>query len=133
MFAWAGSQQQPGGLYRIRYTGKPVHLPVGLHAKRDGVEIQFSDQIDSASACDPKNFAVTVWDLKRTANYGSQHFNERRLEVASAELANDGQTVKLTIPELQPTWGMEINYAIKKSNGEPLRGKIHNTIHRMGD
>ncbi len=133
MFAWAGSQQQPGGLYRIRYTGQPVHLPVGLHATKNGVEIQFSGEVDSDSGCDPKNFAVTVWDLKRTANYGSKHFNERRLEVSSAELADDGQTVTLTIPELQPTWGMEINYAIKKSNGEPLRGKIHNTIHRMGD
>ena len=32
MFAWAGNQQQPGGFYRVRATGKPMHLPVGLHA-----------------------------------------------------------------------------------------------------
>ena len=30
MFAWAGSRTQPGGFYRLRYTGKPVHLPVDL-------------------------------------------------------------------------------------------------------
>ena len=30
MFAWAGNQQQPGGLYRIRRTDHPVHLPVEL-------------------------------------------------------------------------------------------------------
>ena len=27
MFAWAGSATQPGGLYRIRATGQPMHLP----------------------------------------------------------------------------------------------------------
>ncbi len=33
MFAWAGSATQPGGLYRIRYTGRPMYLPDG--ASRD--------------------------------------------------------------------------------------------------
>ena len=48
-------------------------------------------------------------------------------------LGLDAFTELMTIPELRPTWGMEINYAIKKSNGDRLQGKIHNTIHRMGD
>ncbi|MFP6765236.1 MAG: DUF6797 domain-containing protein, partial [Planctomycetaceae bacterium] len=39
MFAWAGSQNQPGGFYRVRYTGKPVHLPVGLQARRGGMQL----------------------------------------------------------------------------------------------
>ena len=34
MFAWAGDQTQPGGFYCVRYTGKPVHLPIGLQAPR---------------------------------------------------------------------------------------------------
>ena len=29
MFAWAGSRQQPGGFYRIRYTGENTFVPVG--------------------------------------------------------------------------------------------------------
>ena len=32
MFAWAGNQQQPGGFYRVRVTGKPMYLPIQLHA-----------------------------------------------------------------------------------------------------
>ncbi len=36
MFAWAGTQVQPGGFYRLRYTGKPLDVPVGLSARRGG-------------------------------------------------------------------------------------------------
>jgi putative heme-binding domain-containing protein len=44
MFAWAGNQTQPGGFYRVRYTGKPVYLPTGLSAKKTGMTIQFSGE-----------------------------------------------------------------------------------------
>ena len=36
MFAWAGNQTAPGGFYRIRATGKPMFLPTGLHATKNG-------------------------------------------------------------------------------------------------
>ena len=133
MFAWAGDQQQPGGLYRIRYNGKPAHLPIGLAAKKSGVEVRFSDELDSDSACDPKNFVITVWDLKRTKNYGSKHFNERKLVVASAKLLADGKTVQLVLPDLEPTWGMEIKYSLRSAKGEKFIGTIHNTIHQLAD
>ena len=132
MFAWAGSQHQPGGLYRIRRTDKPVHLPIGLRATSDGVVIQLSDAVDVESATNAKNWAVKIWDLKRTAKYGSDHYNERQLEVSNVEVMGDGAAIRLTLPELKPTWGMEIVYSLKTSEGGKLQGKIHNTIHKMG-
>ena len=131
MFAWSSTQEQPGGLYRIRYTGKAVPLPIGLHALDTGVEIEFSGAIDPNSVTDPANFAIQAWDLKRTANYGSDHYNERRWAVTSARLLPDGKTVSLAIPDIAPTWGMEIVYAIRAADGKPLQGKIHNTIHHL--
>ncbi len=131
MFAWAGNQEQPGGLYRVRYTGKPVHLPVELHATTEGIEIGFSGAVDPESAADASNYSVNTWDLKRTKNYGSEHYNEQRLKVDIASVSSDGKTVKLIIPEIKPTWGMEINYAIKTSDGNKLQGKIHNSIFRL--
>ena len=32
LFSWAGSQQKPGGFYRIRYTDRAAHLPTQLTA-----------------------------------------------------------------------------------------------------
>lgn len=133
MFAWAGNQQQPGGLYRVRYTGNPVHLPVGLGAKKDGIEIRLAGAVDRESAEDPSNYSINTWDLKRTANYGSKHYNPQRLSVSKAQLSSDGKTIMLTIPEIKPTWGMEINYSLETDSGKKLQGKIHNSIYRLND
>jgi hypothetical protein len=131
LYAWAGNQTAPGGFYRVRYTGKPADLPVGLTATADGVAITFTDALDPATAADPANYAVRVWGLTRSQNYGSKHVNERPLAVTKAAVA-DGKTVRLTIPALAPTWGMEIRYRVKGADGRAVTGVVHNTIHAMG-
>jgi hypothetical protein len=131
MHAWGGNQQQPGGLYRVRYTGKPVWVPVGLTARAGAVAITFSGKVDATAGPDASNYAVTVWDLKRSAGYGSDHLNERKLKVSKATLAADGKTVVLHLPDLKPTWGMEITYAIKGDTGAEVRGSIHNSIFEL--
>ncbi len=85
MFAWAGNQTQPGGFYRIRATGKPMYVPVGLHARKDGIAITFTGRLDRKAASDPKNYGARTWSLKRTANYGSDHIDERPAPIAGRE------------------------------------------------
>lgn len=131
MFAWAGNQEQPGGFYRLRYTGKPLTLPVGLHARRGGVEVAFSGPVDRAAASNLENYAVSTWDLKRTERYGSPHYNEKILRVATAKVSDDGRTVFLAIPDVRPTWCMEISYAIRGKAGERVVGRIDNTIYHL--
>ena len=132
MFAWAGSQHQPGGLYRIRYTGKPVQLPVGLKATTRGMEITFSGALDPASVTSADKFAVKTWSLKRTAGYGSKHYNERPAKVTGVKLSADGRTIFLDIEDMQPTWCMEIAYSLRAADGKAVNGRIHNTVHKLG-
>ena len=73
----------------MRATGKPAYLPVGLHARTNGVEIQFTDALDRESAGDAQNYAVKVWSLQRSASYGSRHIGEHSLNVTGALLAAD--------------------------------------------
>lgn len=131
MYAWAGNQTVPGGFYRVRYTGKPVDLPIGLKAKADGVELTFTDALDP-KAVDAKNFDVKVWGLKRSKDYGSKHIDEKPLAVAKATISEDGKTVRLDLPDLAPTWGMEIKYRLTGTDGRTVAGTIHNTIHALG-
>jgi putative heme-binding domain-containing protein len=131
MFAWAGSATQPGGLYRIRYTGKPAHLPTGLHAKAGQLSLTFTDPVDREAATNAESFAVKVWDLKRSANYGSPHINERPLNVAAAQLSDDGRTITLKLPHLRPTWGMEIRSRLKTVEGDNFERIIHNSIFQL--
>ena len=130
MFAWAGSATHPGGLYRLRATGKPLFLPKQLHATRSGLRLLFTESLKSGSM-DVSKIQVKTWDLKRSANYGSQHFNERTLSVKQATVSPDGTTLELTIPEIKPTWGMEIRYALPSPEGQLVEGVIHNTIHNL--
>jgi hypothetical protein len=131
MYAWAGNQTQPGGFYRIRYTGKPMYVPLGLRARRDGIAITFTGALDRLIAADSSRYSVRVWGLKRSENYGSEHIGERPLQVQSATLSKDGCTVLLTIPNLSPTWCMAITYAIRAADGSEVVGEIDNTIHQM--
>jgi putative heme-binding domain-containing protein len=132
MYAWAGNQTQPGGFYRVRYTGKPVVVPVRLAARRDGIAITFTGALDRSASTDPRAYTVRVWGLERSANYGSEHFDEHALTVRAAKLSGDGRTVELAIPDLAPTWCMAITYAIKAESGSEVAGEIHNTIHKLG-
>jgi putative heme-binding domain-containing protein len=133
MYAWAGNQQQPGGFYRVRHTGKPMYLPVGLKAKRTGLEITFSGALDRDSAGDARRYAVKMWSLKRSAKYGSDHYDEKPVGVSAARVSADGTTVVLTMPDLRPTWCMEIRYTLKGADGTAVEGAIHNTIHELHD
>jgi hypothetical protein len=77
MYAWAGNQTQPGRFYRVRYTGRPVHVLVGLNARKNGMTLTFSGPLDPKSAGNPRNYAVQTWSLKRSAAYGSKHYDEK--------------------------------------------------------
>ena len=133
MYAWAATQTQPGGFYRVRYTGKPVWVPLELSARKDGMAITFSAPLDPATATDHRNYDAKIWALKRSEKYGSDHINERPAPITAAALSADGRTVLLAMPEIAPTWCMEITYAVKGSDGSEVKGTIDNTIHRLRD
>lgn len=131
MYSWAGSVTQPGGLYRIRCTGKPVRLPKEIHAGKDRLVLTFTDPLDAKSVNDLVNFEFKTWSLKRTEEYGSKHFDEKVVKIDKAELAADSKTLTLTISGLKPTWCYSLSYSLKGSDGMTFSGLIHGTIHEV--
>ena len=132
LFGWAGNRTGDGGFQRIRATGKPSYLPTGLHARTQSIEIQFTDPLAPAAATDPQSYAIKAWSLKRSANYGSPHVGEHNLKVARATLGTDRKSVVLEIPELQPTWCMEIKCTLNGADGQGFTRTVHNTLHQLG-
>ena len=120
MFAWAGSRNADGSFCRIRATGKPSYMPIKTAASKGKYTITFSDPLPAEGT-----FKVKVWNLKRTANYGSQHFDEHELKITKAEIK--GQQVTLSIPDLEPTWGMEISCDFRNN----IKRVIHASIHQL--
>ncbi len=129
--AWGSTQPQLGGLYRIRVTGEPMDVPVGINASKKGVTLTFTDKLDKKSAEDIGNYTIKTWDLLRSRKYGSSHYNEKTLKLTKAVLSGDGKNITLELPEIQPTWVMEISYRLKNGNGQIVDGILQNTIHEL--
>ncbi len=132
MSAWGTNQMDlPGALYRIRATGKPVHLPTDLKAYDTGLEITFSDPLNTKSAEIAENYSLSTWDLKRSSKYGSIHYNKKYPNVSSARLSEDRKTLFLAIPGIEPVWQMLLEYELEGSKGEPVSGILQNTIYNL--
>ena len=130
--AWGSTQPQLGGLYRIRKVNQPLTIPVGIKATTKGIELNFTDALDAKSVADVAHYTVKTWDLLRSRKYGSKHYNEQTLAVTQATLGKDKKSIKLTIPNIKPTWVMEIQYQLKDERGKSLDGLVQNTVHQLG-
>lgn len=139
LVGWATDMTEPGGFYRVRYTGKPVDMPIGLHVKRDAIELTFTNPLDKTTAQDLSSYAVQQWNYRWTQNYGSKHYSvadpnkqgQDDVEISAATLSEDGKTVTLKIPDLKPVMQMKIQVNLKSADGAAIKETIHNTINRI--
>jgi glucose/arabinose dehydrogenase len=132
MSAWATNQMiQVGGLYRIRYTKKPLHLPIDMRVLESGIEIRFAEKLDKIVAEDTASFTINTWDLERSKRYGSDRLNEKKLEIGSITLSKNQKTLLISPIDLNPTWVMEILYNLKSKKGKEFEGAIQNTIYEL--
>lgn len=140
LFAWAGNKTKPGGFYRVRYTGKPLHVPVALRTTRRGLTLQFTDALDPGTATEG-DFAVSRWTYQRTAKYGSQDYKISQkdvpghdpVELTGVKLLDDHKSLLLEIPDLQPAMQMEIKYRVTFADGAQMSQLIESTIHRLAE
>ncbi|MCX6854558.1 MAG: c-type cytochrome [Verrucomicrobia bacterium] len=131
MAVWASNKIQDGGLYRVRRTASALNLPVQWKTAKGSITVTFSDPLDKASAEDLTHYSLKVWDLERSKNYGSKHLKERALPITQAQLAGDQRTVTLSIPDLAPTRGLELQCTLKAADGKGFTRSIHATIHKL--
>jgi glucose/arabinose dehydrogenase len=139
LVVWQSDGAKKGQVHRVRYTGKPVHMPTKLRATTKGVEITFTEQLDPTSACDAANWSVEQWNYKWTSAYGSAEYKvsapetkgHDKVEVASARLLPDGKTVLLEIPNFQPVMQMKISMRVQAKDGTPVKHDIWNSVWKL--
>ena len=131
LYGWSGARTRPGGFYRVRYVGGALAMPTGMRVIPAGLELAFGVDLDSELASEVDSYSIKTWSLKRSRNYGSQHYDEKELVVQKATLQPDGRTVRLEIQDLEPTMGMEVACDLETVDGAVLRAKIHGTIHKL--
>jgi glucose/arabinose dehydrogenase len=132
MSAWSTSQNmRTGDLYRIRYTGKPVTVPVGLAAEADGIKLTFASSLNADQVTHADNYEVQTWDIIRSKKYGSERHETQTLKIDKVELSADGKTVKLFLPDIRPIDVMTIKYKVVDAAGNVFEGRVQNTIHNL--
>jgi len=102
---------------------------VALHAEPGRLTLTFPEPLDLASATDTAAWKVTTWNLKRTANYGSDHIDEATRGVASVKISSDGRQVALRVPDFAATWCYALEWQITAADGSPVQGVLHGTMH----
>jgi hypothetical protein len=135
---WQTAAVQDGCLQRVRYTGKPARLPLGLKVRADGLELRFSCKLNR-SARNVRRWRVEQWNYRWSADYGSKRWSAAdpdregpdALPVRSATLSPDGYGVVLKLDAVKPVMQMQIAYTLQTESNEPLAGVIHNTINRL--
>ena len=139
LFVWCSDQTQLGGFYRVRYTGKSLHMPLDLRVASDGVVLRFTEPLDAGSAIETGNYSAEMWQYLRRRNYGSADYKvltsgvgHDALAIESATLSSDGKSVFLKIPGIRPVQQMHVDMNLRAADGTRIRTYVHNTIHELG-
>ena len=136
---WQTAGALDGTVARVRHTGKPLHLPVGLKVLPTGLELTFSDPLDRETAEDVESYGIEQWNYRWTKDYGSPDFSLARpdrqgrdeVPLKSATLRPDGRTVHLAIPTLQPVMQMQIHLNLDTADGATIDTPVWLTINRV--
>ena len=132
---WGSYTTDDGCFQRLRWTGAPAQLPVEFHARDNGVLMRFSQPLDRALAENAKVHFAQAWNYRSAESYGSPEFSTRwpgtpghdPLEITSAHLLEDGRTLFVEIPQLQPCGQLHLHLRV---GAQPV--DIFSTPHRLG-
>lgn len=135
---WSTAAVKDGCLQRVRYTGKPVRLPTGVHSFQNGIALTFSTELDADSAVDPGNYFVEQWNYLYSEKYGSPELRPSapkvtgrdEVVVKSATLL-DSRTVFLELADLQPVMQLAVQYALTGKDGVTLRDTYYHTMQEI--
>ena len=100
-----------GSFHRVRYTGKPLNIPVAVNTKKGGLELQFTEPLDTEIAREASAYRIRQWTYPWTSQYGTRGkvysaFNPGKasadnVTIDSVQVSDDRKTVILEIPTLR--------------------------------
>ena len=74
---WQTSAAQDACFQRVRYTGKPANMVTGLKVTKTGLDLTFTDPVDSEDATDPDSYQVEQWNYLWCSEYGSDDYSAK--------------------------------------------------------
>jgi hypothetical protein len=137
---WQTAAQADGCLQRVRYTGKPLNVPVKMAVDGNTIRLTFSRALDAQSVTKAENYKAAWWNYRWSGEYGSKRWKvsnptvegQDEFGAKSANLLADGHTVEITFDKLQPVMQMQVGYNLQAADSRPVVGSVCLTIHSTG-
>ena len=134
---WVSSAVNDGCFQRVRYTGKPIDLLVGMKTYRNGIALTFTNPLRRDEAENVDNYELEAWNYRWSAEYGSPEFKPSgtgqigrdTVEPKSATLLPDHRTVFLELPDLKPVDQMGVSYTLRSEQGGTLEQTAYLTLN----
>jgi len=128
-----------GAINRIRYTGGEGRVIEDVKVRPNGLEITFNFKPDEARAIDSGNYDIVQYNYMWRQNDGSEKWSVEepfllgpdKVDVKEVELTNNGHTVLLSIPDIQPVDQMRVRVDLESENGKQFKESIYMTIHNV--
>ncbi len=132
---WGTYAVSDGCLQRIRYTGEPSYYPVAFRTYQNGVKLTFAEPLDPIAIQDVQNLFAQQWNYKYSNAYGSPEFSVKSpdqeghdvLTVKSAHLLDDGKTLFVEIPNIEPAMTVHVYGQLKSARLKPVELNIFMT------
>lgn len=130
---WQTSAVKDGAVQRVRFTGKPVTVPIAWAVRTNAVEIEFAVPLDPATATDPGSYDLKAWNYRYARQYGSKDWSveDPKREgrdmwtITGAKILSGNTRVLLQVPGLRPAMQGELKYNLDRPDGaRPLRGSL---------
>lgn len=138
---WNGNGRRglsQGHVHRFRYTGKHSNLLLNTTVLNFGIELKFNFKLDPTTATDPANYRLLQWNYKWSHGYGSKQYAPKTGEVGqelvtiqAVQLADNGESVFLKIPDIAPVNQMEFNLTLKAADGSDFNEQVYLTINKV--
>jgi azurin len=143
MNGWGTYTPADGSFQRVRYTGQPVMLPVGIKIHADGIWLKFSAAIDPQVVQDPTAHFAQAWNYRYSASYGSPEFAVSHPEtlghdwvaITNVSVSPAGDEVFFQMPDLQPVNQLHLNLCLTAAaRDQPgLTTDLFVTIHHLAE
>lgn len=137
LHGWQTLAENDGSFERVRYVGGNVNMPEELHITPQGVEIRFTDPLDSTSARNVNNYNVERWEYIYSERYGSpemslEHPGEKgrdSVKVSSVTISGNRKKIFIEIPNMRSVMQMKIAYKLMFASGYESKNVIYHTVN----
>ncbi|MGJ8723356.1 MAG: DUF6797 domain-containing protein [Roseibacillus sp.] len=121
---WGDYSQQDGCLQRVRYLDAVVRKPSSFQVFENGLQVDFPMALDREAVAEVSNYLAQTWEYVYSKGYGSPEFSAKSdevghdlLSITSVHALEDGRSIFVEIPELNPTMVLYLRMHLKDAQG----------------